>query len=112
MTGQDLMQKMGDLTKLLDSSVAAFSRRGRDYAQAEHDYKIAMAEKVLALRAEGYPVTLVPDLARGDRSVARLRLDRDNKEVVYKAAGEAIQSYKLQLRLLDAQIEREWGASK
>lgn len=112
MTGQDLMQKMGDLTKLLDSSVAAFSRRGRDYAQAEHDYKIAMAEKELMLRSEGYPATLIPDLTRGDRSVAKLRLDRDIKEVTYKAAGEAIQSYKLQLRLLDAQIEREWGASK
>lgn len=112
MTGIDLLNQMSDLTRMLDSSVSAFARRGKEYAQAEHDYKVAMAEKVLLLRTDGYPVTIIPDLARGDKNVARLRLDRDIKEVSYKAAGEAIQSYKLQMRILQDQIEREWGDAK
>ena len=112
MTGIDLLNQMSDLTKMLDNAVSAFARRGKDYAQAEHDYKIAMAEKILLLRADGYPVTIIPDLARGDKKVAKLRLDRDTKEVLYKSAGEAIQSYKLQMRILQDQIEREWGDAK
>lgn len=112
MPGLDLVNRMADLTRLLDSAVSAYRRRGTEYAQAEHDYKIAMAEKVLHLRADGNPVTIIPDLARGDREVARLRLDRDLKEVSYKAAGEAIQSYKLQMRILESQIQREWGDAK
>ena len=112
MKGYDLMKKMADLTKLLDGAVSAYSRRGKEYSQAEHDYRVALAEKVLNLRADGYPVTIVPDLARGDPKVSRLRLDRDLKEVSFKAAGEAIQSYKLQIRIVDSQIQREWGDAK
>lgn len=109
MSGYDLMEKMSSLTSLLDTAVSAFKKRGSDYANAEKYYRIALAEKMLELRSQGQPATLVPDLARGDRKIAHLKFDRDAKESVYKAAQEAIQSYKLQIRITEAQIEREWG---
>lgn len=112
MSGQDLMDRMGGLVRMLDEAQRMYRGRGQEYAAAERDYKIALAEKILALRAEGYPATLISDLARGDKQVAKLRMDRDVKEVVYKSAGEAINNYKLQIRVLDAQIQREWGAAK
>ena len=111
MNEYDLTERMNGLTSLLNAALRAFGKRGREYAQAEHDYRIALAEKMLELRAEGQPVTIVPDLARGDRKIARLKFDRDTREAVYKAAQEAIQSYKLQMKLTEAQIEREWGKS-
>lgn len=49
--------------------------------------------------------------ARGDAKIAAMKFDRDAKEALYKAAQEAIQSYKLQMKLTEAQIEREWGKS-
>ena len=100
MTGYDLINEIGDLTKLLNSSVA------------EYEYRVALAQEIAKLRADGNPVTIVPDMARGDKQVARLRLDRDLKEVSFKAAGEAIQNYKLQIRVKDAQVQREWGDAK
>ena len=109
MNGYDLMEKMASLTSLLDAAVGAFGRRGNDYAAAEREYRIALAEKMLELREQGQPATLVPDLARGDRKIAHLKFDRDAKEAVYKAAQEAIQSYKLQIRITESQIDREWG---
>lgn len=112
MSGYDLLEKMNRLTGLLDAALGAFGRRGKEYAEAEQNYRIALAEKMLELRADGQPVTIVPDLARGDRKIARLKFDRDAKEAVYKAAQEAIQSYKLQMKLTEAQIEREWGKNK
>lgn len=109
MNGYDLMDRMSQLTSMLNAANSAFVKRGKEYAEAEHDYRIALASKILELRAEGQPATLVSDLARGDRAIARLKLSRDTKEVVYKSAQEAIQSYKLQMKLTEAQIEREWG---
>ena len=107
----DLMERMSGLTALLDTAVRSFGKRGTDYAGAERDYREALAKKMLELRTQGQPVTLVPDLARGDHKIARLKFDRDAKEAVYKAAQEAIQSYKLQIKITEAQIEREWGKS-
>ena len=63
------------------------------------------------MRAQGIPVTILADLARGDAKIAAMKFDRDAKEALYKAAQEAIQSYKLQMKLTEAQIEREWGKS-
>lgn len=55
------------------------------------------------------PVTIISDVCRGEPEIAKLRLERDIAETVYKSALEAIQSYKLQIRILDAQVEREWS---
>jgi hypothetical protein len=38
--------------------------------------------------------------------------DRDIKEVVYNANQESINSLKLQLRLIESQLNREWGNAK
>ena len=42
-------------------------------------------------------------------SVAEARFKRDMAEVLYTANKEAIQSVKLQLRLIESQIQREYG---
>ena len=55
MTGYDLINEIGDLTKLLNSSVAAYSRRGKEFAQAEYEYRAALAQEIAKLRAEGNP---------------------------------------------------------
>ena len=108
-SGYDLMEKMGGLTHLLDEAVKQFGKRGETYAGAKCEYQVELAKKMLELRAQGHPVTIVPELARVDERIAKLRFQKDVAEAVYKSAQEAIQSYKLQIRILDAQIEREWG---
>jgi len=102
------MDELGDKVKLLDEAVRQYGKRGQAYAQAEHDYRVALAGKMLADRANGIPATIMGDICRGDRAIAKLKLERDIAEVVYKSANEAIQSYKLQIRVLESQIEREW----
>lgn len=53
-------------------------------------------------------MTILSDVCRGLPLIAKLRLHRDIAEAEYKAAQEAIQVYKLQIRLLEAQIDREY----
>lgn len=104
----DLIQEIGAKSALLDAAVRQLGIRGRAYAQAEHDYRVAMRKKILEERVNGTPVTIISDLCRGDPDVAKLRIERDIALTVYESAKEAIQTYKLQIRILDAQIEREW----
>lgn len=104
----DLITEMGAKTALLDKAIGQLGARGRNYAKAEQDYRIALAKKILEGRAEGMPVSILSDVCRGNPEIARLKLERDIAETVYKSALEAIQAYKLQIRILDAQIEREW----
>jgi hypothetical protein len=54
-------------------------------------------------------VTLIDKVVFGIPEVAELRFQRDVAKVVYDANQDAINSIKLQLRLLDAQLSREWG---
>jgi len=93
---------------MLDAAVKQLGVRGKAYAQAERDYKVALAQKIIREREKGTPVTIISDFCKGDTEIARLRFERDCSEVVYKSAMEAIQSIKLQIRILDSQIEREW----
>ena len=104
----ELIQEIGTKSSLLDAAVKQLGVRGKAYAQAERDYKVAMARKILQEREKGTPVTIISDVCKGDTEIARLRFERDCAEVVYKSAMEAIQSIKLQIRILDSQIEREW----
>lgn len=93
----------------LDDAVKSIRFRGRDYAEAESKYRSALAKEILRLRdEEGYPVTLVPDLARGNPEVANLKVERDCAESLYKSALEAINVNKLRIKVLEAQVDREW----
>lgn len=100
-----LMQK----SKELDISVKELRTSAYNYAKAYTDYRIAVAEETLILRDKKTPVTVTSDLVRGMPKVAKLKFDEILTEGIYKANQESIQAIKLQIRLLDAQLEREWG---
>lgn len=110
MAGYDLINEIGQKSRLLDAAIRELGVRGRAYAQAEKDYRVAMARKILEERDKGTPVTIISDICRGNLKIAELRFTRDCTEVVYKSALEAINAMKLQIRVLDAQVGREWNA--
>jgi len=104
----DLVNEMSSKVSLLDTAIRELGKRGQAYAEAEKQYKIALAQQILTEREKGVPVTIISDICRGNPKIAKLRFERDVAEVTYKSAMEAINSYKLQIRILDSQIEREW----
>lgn len=94
--------------EMLEVALKECKTRGRAAAEAEQTYRVKLAEKILALRDGGYPATLIGDLARGDKDVARLKFERDCAQVVYENAQEAINVFKRQIDVLREQIDREW----
>ncbi len=105
----DLYDELQAKTKQLEVSIKQLRTSGTEYAQAEKDYKILLRTECLKLRADGEAIGMIDKTCYGIPSVAEARFKRDVAETVYKANLEAINSIKLQLRLIEGQIQREWG---
>lgn len=111
MSGFDLVQDLNSKTTQLDYSIKQLRITGTEYAKAEKEYKILLRQECLKLRDEGMAIGMIDKTCYGIPSVAEARFKRDVAEAVYKANLEAINSIKLQMRLIEAQISREWGAT-
>lgn len=95
----------------LDSALRTLRKNGTTLAQAEHDYKVELSKKVLQMRDDGMPATLINLVIYGEKDIARLRLNRDIAQTTYEANQEAINICKLKMRLIESQIAREWGSN-
>jgi len=104
---QELQQKINEL----NISIKELRKSGTSYAQAERDYKILLRSECLKLRDSGMAIGMIDKTCYGIPAVADARFKRDVAEAVYKANLEAINSIKLQMRLLENQIQREFGAN-
>ena len=105
----DLYLQIEQKQKELDVSIKSLRRTGQAKAQAEMDYKILLATETLKLREQGMPVGIIDKVVYGLPNVAQKRFERDTAEVVYSANQDAINSIKLTIRILDAQLSREWS---
>lgn len=104
-----LIDEIQNTFDLLSQSIKSLKRTSEAYAKAEMDYKIMLRQECLKLRDEGMAIGMISLTCYGIPSVAEARFKRDIAEANYKANQEAIQSYKLQLRLMDNQVSREWS---
>lgn len=93
----------------LEISIKELRRSGTNFATKEKEYKVLLREECLKLRDSGMAIGMIDKTCYGIPSVAEARFERDVAETIYKANLEAINSIKLQLRLLEAQIAREYG---
>jgi len=105
----DLYNELESKIQELEVSIRSLRKTGSNYAEAERDYKILLRQEVLKLRDEGQAIGVITLTCYGIPSVAEARFKRDTAEAIYKANLEAINSIKLQLRLLENQIQREYG---
>jgi len=107
-----MWEEIEKYSDLLEKANTEMKKRSRDKAQKEYLYRIALSKRLVELRAEGQAVTHLADIARGEEKIARLRLDRDIAQGLYESSQEAINVYKIKLRILENQYAREWGQVK
>jgi hypothetical protein len=108
----DLWGEIEQKIKELDVSVRALRKTGTEFATAERDYKKRLREEALKLKADGMAVTLIDKVVYGIPEVAELRFKRDVCEAVYQANQESINVLKLNIRIIESQLNREWGQAK
>lgn len=78
----ELLDELAVMNRQLDEALKTLRQNGIAKAQAEKEYKEMVSKESLRLRDEGMPVTLI------DKVI------------------------KLQIRVIESQISREWGNSK
>ena len=97
----DLLNELQNLTKQLSNSLKQLRINGIKLAEAEKEYKIAVNKKAL-----------ISQVIYGYDDIAQLRFLRDSAQVVYNANQEAINTLKLQIRIIENQIKREYGMNE
>jgi hypothetical protein len=107
----ELHEELQIKTNQLDASIKQLRKNGTAYAEAEKAYKILLRTECLKLKDEGMAIGMIDKTCYGIPSVAEARFKRDIAETVYKANQEAINSIKLQMRLIESQLNREWGVA-
>lgn len=112
MSGQDLFTEMETLREQLSLSIRKLRETGTAYAEAERAYKVRLRQEVLRMRDEGEAIGVISLTCYGIDEVADLRFQRDVAKTVYEANQEAINSLKLQIRIVQSNIEREWGKNE
>lgn len=108
----DLYEELQAKTRQLETSIKSLRVSGTEYAEAERQYKILLRSECLKLRDNGVAIGMIDKICYGIQTVADARFKRDVAETVYKANLEAINALKLQMRLIEAQINREWSTSE
>ena len=107
---QELYAQLDELTDALMRELETCKTSGCQYAENEAEYRKALRIEILSERDKRTPVTIISDVCRGKPEIAALKQRRDCSEAIYKASQEAINVYKLRMRMLDAQISRIWSS--
>lgn len=108
----DLFIELEQRIRELNISIKSLRKTGGDYAEAYKEYRIKLATKLVELKDNGMPVTIAYDVARGNSEIAKSKYNEIVKEAIYKANQEAINSLKLQIRVLENQISREFNSGE
>lgn len=106
------LDELNNLISQLDEAVRRLSYNGKVYANAEREYKISLSETALKLRQGDMAIGMIDKVIYGVKSVADKRFQRDVAEATYKANQEAINVYKLRIRILHEQIQQDYGMTK
>ena len=106
--GQGDFAELMELIERAEQGVQDMRDTGCAYAVNRQAYEIAKARRTLELRSEGTPVTIIPSLVQGYEDVNEARMLKDSAEALYAAAKEVVNVTKLKIRVLEAQINREW----
>lgn len=102
---QDLYIELSTLRNDLAKAITILKERGQAKAIAERDYRVAVAKEILKLRDDKIPVTIINDLVRGNEDIANLKLNRDIAETLYESAMQYIYSNKLNIGIVERQME-------
>lgn len=107
----DLLQELRRINELLSKALEQYKQRGKEYAKAYRDYRVMLAKELLNLKANGMPVTIAYDIARGKEEIADAKEKEIIQESLYESCKEAINTYKLQIKILQEQINKEYGGN-
>ncbi len=105
---QDLIRELNKKRQELNTAIHLLKDRGTEKAKAENKYRMELAKEMLIQRDNKIPVTIISDICRGNKDIAKLKLDRDIADIMYESVLQRIYATKLELQIIDNQMRSEW----
>lgn len=96
-------QEIHEASQRLGKSADALFVLGKEKAESERDYRKALAQEIMKLRADKVPVSIIVDLAKGN--IADVLFQREITEVKFKAGIEAIGAISTQVSALQTIVK-------
>ena len=114
MTPAQIMQGLQEKNRMLTQKNGEYLDLAERRASKERSYNMAVAEKTLRLQADGYSVTLMQSIVKGDPNVSKAKYELDIAQAVEKACLEsikdlrsAIDTYRSLLAWLKAELQSQ-----
>lgn len=104
-----ITEQIMETARRLQNASSEIFHLGKEKAQSEKEYRLALMREIMKLRADGMPATLINDVARGN--VADLLFARDAAEVKFKSAQESMAALKSTLSALQSVLRIQEEAS-
>ena len=105
----DLLIELNKARQELNTSMQMLRKHGEDLARAENEYQVIKAQTVLLMKRDGASITEIGLSIKGQPEVAEAMLKRDIAKTMYEANQEHINVKKLDIRVIENQIAREWN---
>ncbi|WP_028589457.1 hypothetical protein [Paenibacillus massiliensis] len=99
----NVTNELYEASKRLGNSADALFSLGKSKAETERDYRMELAKEMFRLRQDKIPVTLIPDLARGN--VHEHLFKRDLAETQFQAGIKAADAIKVQVSALQSLLK-------
>ena len=97
---------------MLTPAITRLSNEGKKLAEKERDYKILLRQEALKLRELGEAIGMIDKTVYGIPDVANIRFERDIADTQYKVALEYINTLKLEIRVLQGVLDKEWSSGE
>lgn len=90
-----ISQMIMQTSQRIDKATREIYKMAKEKAHTEFEYRQALAEEITRLKAEGMPVSVLYDIAKGN--VADKLLERDLAEGLYKSSIESMRALQAEL---------------
>lgn len=112
LSGLELYQLVCDEMDEAERCLHQMPGLGRDRADAERCYRMALAKAELEYREKGVPVSIIGDLTRGRDDIAEKRFARDCAEVCFEANRAEHYMHRQRAELYAKLCLGEWSGAR
>ena len=102
-----ITQELWKANQQLKKDDEFLNKHAIDKATTEKLYRKALAKKIIELRDQKIPATLINDLAKGDEEVSEYRFARDLARVMYDVAKSSQRSAETQISSLQSILKHQ-----
>lgn len=100
MQPSEVVDKLNAAMLLLQDSNMELKKLSIKMAEAKKEYSIALAKEILKLKQQGCQVTVLLQIAKGEKTVAQLRFNKDVAESSYYVQRDTIDNLKAEIDTL------------